>query len=287
MRGYDLRSTAAACWRIVWFRWGVALLSVAWPLNWLLPDDLRPSAYLFFPLWLGYALVIDALVAARTSTSILNRSASGFVWLFCGSAPAWWLFEVINRRTRNWEYLGAEVFSDLQYFFLCTIAFSTVMPAVMQSAELIRSFQWMDHFARGPRIRVQRRSAWVLLVIGALMFSLTLAWPKAFYPFVWGSAFLLLEPFNIWLGRPHLFRWLELGDWRPVVALSMGSLVCGFFWEFWNFFSYPKWIYHTPGAQFLHVFEMPLLGYLGYIPFAWELFSLLNLILPSRAAPRL
>jgi hypothetical protein len=46
----------------------------------------------------------------------------------------------------------------------------------------------------------------------------------------------------------------------------------------WNFLSYPKWIYHVPFVGFLHVFEMPLLGYLGYIPFSWELFALYHLI---------
>ena len=39
---------------------GLFLLAVCWPLNWTLPG-LR-TAYLFFPLWLGYILVVDALV---------------------------------------------------------------------------------------------------------------------------------------------------------------------------------------------------------------------------------
>ena len=46
-------------------------------------------------------------------------------------------------------------------------------------------------------------------------------------------------------------------------------------------------MYHTPGVEFLYVFEMPLLGYLGYVPFAWELFSLHNLALPRNVGPRL
>jgi hypothetical protein len=53
----------------------------------------------------------------------------------------------------------------------------------------------------------------------------------------------------------------------------------------WNYYSWPKWIYHTPGAQFLPVFEMPLLGYGGYVPFGLELFGLRNLI--WKGAPRL
>lgn len=45
----------------------------------------------------------------------------------------------------------------------------------------------------------------------------------------------------------------------------------------WNFYSYPKWVYEAPFLNFWHVFEMPLLGYLGYIPFALELFALYHL----------
>jgi len=54
--------------------------------------------------------------------------------------------------------------------------------------------------------------------------------------------------------------------------------MCGFFWEMWNFLAYPKWIYHTPGVEFLYIFEMPLLGYLGYIPFSFELFAIYHMI---------
>ncbi|MDZ7766464.1 MAG: hypothetical protein U5K00_18910 [Melioribacteraceae bacterium] len=56
-------------------------------------------------------------------------------------------------------------------------------------------------------------------------------------------------------------------------------MICGFFWEMWNYYSYPKWIYDVPGVNFLHVFEMPVLGYLGYIPFSLELYSIYNLVL--------
>ena len=46
----------------------------------------------------------------------------------------------------------------------------------------------------------------------------------------------------------------------------------------WNFYSYPKWIYRIPYADWLHLFEMPLAGYLGYIPFSWEIFALYHLL---------
>jgi hypothetical protein len=264
---------------------GLLLIAVFWPLNWLLPG-LR-TAYLFFPLWLGYILFVDTLVFRRRGTSLYTRSRAEFWTFFLISAPAWWLFEVINWRTKNWQYLGGETFSGLEYFLLSSISFSTVMPAVFETAELARTFQWIDRLKPGRRIEATNAVCLSFLAAGLVMLALTMIWPQAFYPLVWGAIVLVLEPANIWLGRPHFLEWLREGDWRPVISLALGALICGFFWEMWNFKSWPKWIYHTPGAEFLYVFEMPMLGFLGYLPFAWELFSLRSLLWPSAIRLRL
>jgi hypothetical protein len=264
---------------------GMFLLAIFWPLNWLLPDETRRTSYLFFPLWLGYILIVDGCVLLRTGSSMLTRSRCDFVLTFVCSAPVWWLFEVINWRTRNWEYLGGEVFTGPQHFVLSTVAFSTVMPAVFETAEWICSWRPLAAAVVGPAIKPIWQLLAVLATAGLTMLALTFLWPRVFYPFVWGAIVLILEPLNKLLGRRTFFDWLQYGNWRPVLALSAGALVCGFFWEMWNYFSYPKWVYHTPGAQFLRVFEMPLLGYIGYLPFAWELYALRNFLWPG--APQL
>jgi hypothetical protein len=262
---------------------GLILVAVCWPLNWMLPG-VRTS-YLFFPLWLGYILVVDALVWRRTGSSLWTRSRKDFVLLFVISAPVWWLFELINLRTGNWEYLGRELFSPLWFNVLSTISFSTVIPAVFETAELMRSFGWMQRFASGPRIPAIAATFVGLFVVGLAMLLAMLVWPKIFYPFVWISLVFIFEPINYCSGRPHFLRELRDGDWRTVIALSLGALVCGFFWELWNYYSFPKWIYHIPGLGFLRIFEMPLLGYGGYISFALELYALKNFIWPR--GPRL
>ncbi len=238
------------------------------------------TAYLFFPLWLGYILVVDGLVGRRTGASLWMRSRRGFILLFILSVPAWWLFELINGRTRNWEYLGAGGFTPLEYNLLCTLSFSTVMPAVFETAELVRTFGWVKGLRPGGRIADTPRVQGLMFLAGLLMLSLTLLWPKFFYPFIWISLVLILEPINRGLRRRHLLEWLDHGDWRPVVSLSLGALICGFFWELWNEWSWPQWVYHTPGVNTLHVFKMPLPGYGGYIPFALELFTLKNFLWP-------
>jgi hypothetical protein len=207
------------------------------------------------------------------------------VLLFFISAPVWWSFELINLRTSNWEYLGRQLFSTLQFNLLCTISFSVVIPAVFETAELMCSFGWMKRFASGPRISATRAVFIGLFIIGLAMFSAMLVWPRIFYPFTWTALVFILEPINYWTSRPYFLKQLREGDWRTVISLSIGALVCGFFWELWNYYSFPKWIYHIPGLGFLRIFEMPLLGYGGYVPFALELYALKNFLWPN--GPRL
>jgi hypothetical protein len=255
---------------------GLIFIGIAWPLNWLLPS--ARTQILFFPLWLGYALTVDGLVWLRKGTSLLTRSWQQFGMLFLLSAPAWWLFELINWRAQNWQYVGKEQFSDLTYAVLATLSFSTVMPAVFGSAELIGSMGWVRRLGHGPLIRPTRTVTTGFFVTGWAMLALLVAWPRYFFPFVWLSVYFILEPINVWLGNPSLADDTATGDWRRVVALWLGTLVCGFFWEMWNFLSYPKWVYHVPFVDFMHIFEMPILGYGGYLPFGMELFALYQLL---------
>jgi len=269
-----------------WPAWGwlgLILVAVSWPLNWMLPGV--RTAYLFFPLWLGYILTVDALVQTRSGNSLWSRSPKNFVLLFVISAPVWWLFELINLRTANWEYLGGELFSPLEFNLLSTLSFSTVIPAVFETAELLHSFSWMRRFASAPRVQATPATFVSLFAGGLVMLVAMLIWPKTFYPFVWTSLVFIVEPLTYWTGRRYFLRELREGDWRVVIALSLGAVTCGLFWEMWNYYSFPKWIYHIPGLAFLHIFEMPILGYGGYVPFALELYALKNLMWPS--GPRL
>ncbi len=249
---------------------GLLLIGLCWPVNWML-TDLR-THLLFFPQWLGYVLFVDGLTEVRRGDSLCARSRRGFASLFLLSSPVWWIFELANVRLGNWEYLGREHFSDLEYAVLGSVSFSTVVPAVLATAELVRGSYWVEAFARGPRLRGGPTCSLVLFTAGAAMCLALIAWPRACYPLVWVSGVFLLEPACRWLGRRSLLSDLERGDWRPWVSLWAAGLVCGLFWEMWNANSYPKWVYHIPGVEGPRLFEMPLLGYLGYLPFSLEVF---------------
>ena len=49
-------------------------------------------------------------------------------------------------------------------------------------------------------------------------------------------------------------------------------------WEFWNMWAFTKWIYIFPLGQDWKFFEMPLVGFLGFLPFALEYFVMFHFI---------
>ena len=254
---------------------GLGLIIIFWILNWSLPG-LR-THWIFFPLWLGYCLTVDALVFLRKGDSMLTRNPRAYLELFLISVPGWWLFEFLNWRTQNWFYEGIQFFTDFQYMVLASISFSTVMPAVFGTAELASTFNWISNLRPRWRINPTQKTLLGFFLAGWVMLVLLFLFPLYFFPFLWLSVYFILEPLNFWLGNRSLADPLALGDWRPVVALWVGCLITSLFWEMWNFYSYPKWIYQVPFVDFLRIFEMPLLGYGGYLPFSLELYAIYRL----------
>lgn len=255
---------------------GLGLVIIFWLLNWALPGT--RTHWGFFPLWLGYSLTMDGLVFLRTGTSLFTRSWRKYIGLFLVSAPVWWIFELLNLRTQNWIYIGAEIFTPLQYAFWTTLSFSTVIPAVFGAAEFFAGFNFVKRLKPGPVIGTAKSTTLTFFILGWVMLSLILIWPKIFFPFIWFSVYFILEPINVWLGNRSLADWTQKGDWRPVISLWLGVLLTAFFWEMWNYYSYPKWVYYVAWGDWLHMFEMPLLGYGGYLPFALELYAVYHLV---------
>ena len=56
--------------------------------------------------------------------------------------------------------------------------------------------------------------------------------------------------------------------------------MCGVLWEFWNYWAETKWLYTVPLPEWLRIqlFEMPVIGFLGFPPFAVEYFVLTELV---------
>ena len=250
---------------------GLALIAVAWPASWLQFSPL--AEYSFFPIWLGYILAVDAVVLRRKGTSLLTRNFVAFSGMFLASVPLWWAFEGINHFINSWRYLGAEDYSTLRYLTVASWHFSIVIPAIFETAELLGSFSFVGRFGRGPVVPVSGHFLAGAILLGLLFLVALVVWPRYAFPATWLFLFLVLDPINYLQGRPSVVAWLQKGDWRLVVVLSVGALVCGWFWEMWNYWAFPKWEYTIAFVDFAHVFEMPLPGYGGYLPFGLEAYA--------------
>ncbi len=259
---------------ILWGWIGLGLIAVCWPLNWLLPGP--RTHFLFFPLWLGLILTIDSVTFKRKGSSLLSRDPARFAGLFLLSAPFWWLFELLNRRVQNWHYVGCE-FTPLEYYFFASLSFSTVIPAVLEASELVSSFL-KKPLLTSWKLTLHPGLSWSMIAGGIASLLALLLWPRYFFPLLWVFLFLIVEAVNYLMGYKSLLVYLQRGEWRAVFSLFGGVLICAFFWEFWNYWSWPKWIYTLPFFDFLHIFEMPILGYGGYLPFALGIYSFYNFI---------
>lgn len=254
---------------------GLALALFFWYASWTRLGVL--GVYAFFPQWLGYILTVDGLVAWRQGSSLLTDHPREFLGLFVLSAPIWWVFEGLNESVQNWHYLTDRGYSAGEYILTASIDFSTVIPAVFETTALLFTFDWVQRFRSLPRFAVSPRVHWVLMYLGAFGFLAVVLIPKFAFPLTWLWIVMIADPLNDLRGRPSLLVQITRGDWRLVITLALATLVCGFFWEMWNYFAMPKWYYTVPWFGFFKVFEMPILGYLGYLPFGWELYALYQL----------
>lgn len=264
---------------------GVALIAAAWPAAWIRPDWLGPvNDHTFFPLWLGYILAVDGLVRRRAGASPLAHRRRWLAW-FPASAAAWWYFEFLNGFVQNWVYLGVEDFSTLRYVLGTTLAFTTVIPAVLTTASLLATFPWFrERFTRpaGGAAPSSPKLWWAAVAAGAAGLALMPWLPIPLFALIWIAPLAvvagLLELAGYDTGLGHLRR----GDWGPVVTMGVAALVCGAFWELWNIHAMPKWTYQIPWVNRFHLFEMPLVGYLGYLPFGTACWTFWLLLSPRR-----
>jgi len=117
---------------------------------------------------------------------------------------------------------------------------------------------------RSTNISLSPKLLFIYGVTGVIFGFAVLLWPNEAFPFVWVAPILILEPIAYYNGVPCILLEVKRGHFLPLVAITTSTLINGFWWECWNFYSDPKWIYTIPYVGFWKIFEMPALGYLGY-----------------------
>jgi len=227
-------------------------------------------------IWTGYLLFIDSLVFKARGRSLLVNDRSEFLIVAIISIANWWLFEFYNapRFWRSdlelwWHYHNMEpnlMLRRIGYDW----AFATISPAMFETAELL-GISIFRTKSTGRQISISRPVLYSLIVVGAAGAVLPLiivSWWLV--PVVWLSFIFLFDPLNALGGRPSICGDLMKGRWRRLMALLVAGGVCGFLWEFWNYWALTKWTYTVPYLGSVKIFEMPILGYFGFPPFAIE-----------------
>lgn len=261
-----------------WLGW-LALLSA----EALLFARIEPVATYFTPIaWSSYILIADAAVLTLTNRSRLNDAPIVVARLALLSIPLWLIFEAYNLRLQNWTYVGvprAWPAALLGYAW----SFATITPAVFETSDLVQAVlpalpaATATKSEPSPQARKISNSAEFLLMFsGAACLLIPLLVPRHFaaylFALVWIGFLLLLDPLNHRLGLPSFIGDLAEGMRHRLYGFLLAGWICGWLWEFWNYWAAAKWLYTFPMFQRWKIFEMPAPGFLGFIPFALDCF---------------
>lgn len=256
-----------------WWGWVAATGTLLfWILAWTRFEWFEPlQRYTFFPVWFCFIVFLNAVAFRMSGKSLLTDRTLSFVLLFPVSAAFWWVFEYLNRFVNNWHYIGTAEIGGWQYFGEASLAFSTVLPAVLSVRFiLLQTKLFTEAYRDFPELPwITSSSLWnatgVVSLLGLIAVGLI---PELAYPLIWILPGLLWIVWQRWNGFINpLLKEASEGDFTLVWSSACAALLCGFFWEMWNIYSQAKWVYNIPGVDRFHLFEMPLLGYAGYLPF--------------------
>jgi hypothetical protein len=223
-------------------------------------------------MWTGLILLVDGIVYRLRGQSWLMTRRREFPLLILASVAVWLIFEAYNLHMRNWRYDGlpaSALARDIGYFW----SFATIIPGVFEIADLVLALiERAGKPGEKPRPISPTGPSWAWWLTGIAMVTIPLALP----------------------GLPSIRLQWRNGSRRQIWALLLGGLICGFIWEAWNQQAVAAggayWVYLFP--EELRPFgltygQMPVLGLLGFPPFALELFAFYYIIRESLGGDRI
>lgn len=252
----------------------------------------EPFATWYYPLaWYSLLLVGDGVgallgVTGRRGEFFLLDRPRFLLSLLGWSSVIWFFYELLNFRLQNWYYIMLPPSLPVRWAGV-VMSFATVLPVLFLTEALLRA-AGVAHTARWPTFVVTDRLLHALRALGAVMMVLVLVWPRYFFPLVWGATTLLVEPTVYRRGRERsLLGQLAAGQPGRLLRLLLAGALIGLLWELFNIEARSKWIYTVPFFDDLKLFEMPVLGFLGFPPFAVECYVLWQaLVVVGVAVPR-
>ena len=228
--------------------------------------------YAYAILWWGLLAIADAWNENRRGLSMWRGHRVHFLAITLPVSVLFWLlFEVLNLAAPQWRYRGGieNIYAQSLFGF---VAFATVIPIMVESYWIAGGeFCLPDRFAAFFH-------KWRL---ASILLGIVLASIPFFNHVFWFNQGIWLAPAFVLLPFTSAERCPSARGFAATLAIS--GLLAGFFWELLNYWSRTHWEYLIlPSAP--HLFQMPLPGYIGFIPFA--LTALVVYRLQLRIAPR-
>ncbi len=261
--------------RLPWYAWiGVAIMAGS---EAAMLAKVEPFWSWHTPIaWTGYILFVDGLVWRRRGSSLLRNDRAEALFIAMMGVPLWVVFEMYNKYTlHNWYYVGLPDVLIVRYAGYAW-AFATITLAIIETAELVgalRDRRAPDYRRATPtRVPLDARG-WASVIAGAIMLLIPIVYPSTWLAApVWLGFIFLLDPLNAAVGAESIRGDLVDKHRGRLLNLLAAGLICGFVWEFWNYWAHTKWIYNVPVPPHVKLFEMPVAGFAGFPPFAVECF---------------
>ena len=226
--------------------------------------------------WTGLILFLDGWRKARRGTSLLADHPREFALLCLISIPSWAIFEWYNVGLGNWRYLNLPD-NLLQRYTGYAWAFATISPGMFLIYETLDDL--LPGRDDGARPLLPDGLFWSFVVFGLACLVVPILWPSPWMtPLVWMGFAFFLDPINGRLGERSILSELFTGHFRSMPVFFLAGLAAGLLWEFWNYWALAKWEYHVPYLGHIKLFEMPVLGFLGFMPFIIESFAIYKFV---------
>jgi hypothetical protein len=225
-------------------------------------------------MWSGYILLLDGVNFSVARHSLIISRTREFIWMLFFSIVFWYIFEFYNLFIQNWYYINLPENRMVRYFGYFW-SFATIWPGVLETFELIHHLQLFKNL-KIKSLKVSPFILYMCMLLGMIATILPFLLPPYMARYtavlVWVGPVFLLDPILYFRKKNSLCKELERGSLTLMFQLFTAGAICGFWWEFWNYWATTKWKYSVPFGPDLYIFEMPVIGFLGFLPFAIEVF---------------
>jgi len=289
----------------VWFWIGLVMWIV--PIVLLFAQAEQPKLLLNYsdlPLFWGFTLLLDGFVYKLRGNSMISKHPTELMGIATASVSGWMLYEYLNLfANRTWYYpfgknlLPGSAVNDEIFLVYSILGSSALMPLAFEWYDLLMAAPSLKHrFDDGVKITAPKwlKIALIVLSLGGLLYLGYAPDKSFFFLFVWPLIAItaVLSLAKVWTP----FTPIKDGNWTPFLVFGLAYLAQGFAMEGWNYFSATHntwgglaqhshspafWAYSVPFVDKFHLFEMPILGFLGYLPFSvycwvwWIMFAYL------------